>query len=284
MILHKQVWFKCPGKLQHLPQALVNEHVLTPFARPRTRFVKVHHTYLPAVAPSVNGVSGEDFQGPMQAKPAVVQVDTLWHLLVMHQDGTEPSWEEDCIRVHLDSPIMQVGPVIGKDPLPNSKEHRGVEARSKLSSHFAVQVAVHNLCDNAIGDLDLLVAVHSILVTAKDTLSLLILKLQKSLFIAPRKHERETKQGLAGSPFYDRERPAHLAWPSRDRIRVRNCSNSTSRVATFEKAELVHQNIRPSNAVLVKDAQLATVLKVCIRHWKPQVIAWVVNTVPHATA
>eukprot|EP00419_Tripos_fusus_P045948 CAMPEP_0172816636 /NCGR_PEP_ID=MMETSP1075-20121228/12612_1 /TAXON_ID=2916 /ORGANISM="Ceratium fusus, Strain PA161109" /LENGTH=95 /DNA_ID=CAMNT_0013656675 /DNA_START=343 /DNA_END=627 /DNA_ORIENTATION=- len=95
MILHKQVWFKCPGKLQHLPQALVNEHVLAPFARPRTHFVEVRHADFPAVAPCGNGISGKDFQWPMQAKPAVVQVDTLWHLLVMHQDGTEPSWEED---------------------------------------------------------------------------------------------------------------------------------------------------------------------------------------------
>merc|ERR1719237_1228191 len=72
MFLLEQPPIVVPLHTQHLAQALVHEHVLTPVAWPRAELCEVHLAALHASHPSLHRLSREDLQWPMQAHPAVV--------------------------------------------------------------------------------------------------------------------------------------------------------------------------------------------------------------------
>mmetsp|Transcript_18596 Transcript_18596/g.49455 ORF Transcript_18596/g.49455 Transcript_18596/m.49455 type:complete len:332 (-) Transcript_18596:489-1484(-) len=123
MLLAQEPPFVVPPCMEDLLHALVDEHVLSPITRSRAHLVKVVEATLVTRYPIQHGIFGEDFQGPVHAVPAIVQVNSLG--LVRHMVGQHAPQlrrEKHAVRIDLYRPSMILEHAVGANLLPHSQE------------------------------------------------------------------------------------------------------------------------------------------------------------------
>mmetsp|Transcript_88615 Transcript_88615/g.275306 ORF Transcript_88615/g.275306 Transcript_88615/m.275306 type:complete len:215 (+) Transcript_88615:220-864(+) len=190
MVLDQQAPVVLTADVQDVPEALVDEHILAPLARPAADLVEVVRAPLPALGPGVHGVLGEDLDRPVEAVLAVVDVDAVRRLLrVLFQLLPQQRREEDAVRVYLDRPGVKREAVVADDLLPNGHENGSVQCRHEFASQHALQVAVHDACGDPRAHLNDLVAVDGGFVALEDAHLSTELHLQEPQLVALRLHE-----------------------------------------------------------------------------------------------
>jgi len=97
--------------------------------------------------------------------------------------------EEDAIRVDFNDPLVCPILSVVADLVPHSDEDPRIERRLRIASIPALQVALDDLRGQTWCYLNLLIAVNSILIAAKNARSVSVLHLQQPLFVTPGNHQ-----------------------------------------------------------------------------------------------
>mmetsp|Transcript_107378 Transcript_107378/g.313967 ORF Transcript_107378/g.313967 Transcript_107378/m.313967 type:complete len:238 (+) Transcript_107378:114-827(+) len=174
LVLEEEAVLVVPVHPEHL-EALVQEPVLAPHARPRAEPGEVQHAARRPPRPGPHRVARQDLQRPVHAQPAVVDVHPARPLHLTDHDPAEPRWEEHRVRVRLHRPVVNVVPPVSDDSRPDREEDVRVQGGLELSAPVALEVALHNHARDTRSQLDCFAAVHRVLVAAKDAHSSLIL-------------------------------------------------------------------------------------------------------------
>mmetsp|Transcript_20300 Transcript_20300/g.60638 ORF Transcript_20300/g.60638 Transcript_20300/m.60638 type:complete len:568 (+) Transcript_20300:577-2280(+) len=198
VVLHEKAVVVLSPHVQHLEQALVDEEVLAPHAVAVAELPEVISALLRAARPGDHGIAREDLEGAVEAILAVVQIHALLGLRVHGYDASQALGEEDRVGIDLHRPVvLQEGGVL-HDFLPDREEDGQVESGAELPSLLALEVAVHDAGDQALGHLDRPVAVDRVGVAAEEADTRLVLEGQQALLVAARQHQGEAVERHVG--------------------------------------------------------------------------------------
>mmetsp|Transcript_45138 Transcript_45138/g.84241 ORF Transcript_45138/g.84241 Transcript_45138/m.84241 type:complete len:211 (-) Transcript_45138:633-1265(-) len=165
-----------PLHIQNLHQALIDPHVLSPEARPRAKLLEVLDAVRATFAPSFYSILREYFDRSMQSELAVVEVDTLVDVMVEGYRYAETIDDADRIGICLHNPLVKQVALVLEHLIPHLEEDVGIERRPELTTHFALEVAVHNCrFEVALHYLHLLATVDRPLITGEDVCLVFVL-------------------------------------------------------------------------------------------------------------
>mmetsp|Transcript_21015 Transcript_21015/g.45473 ORF Transcript_21015/g.45473 Transcript_21015/m.45473 type:complete len:210 (-) Transcript_21015:1704-2333(-) len=183
------------GHVQHLPEALIDEKILTPETVAVAQLPEVILAGLVAAAPSGDSVLGENLKWTMETVLAVVQVNSVLALVVHTDHLSKPVGEEDSIGIYLHYPIMFQVVSVSHHLVPEGDEDGEVEGGSELTALLALKVAVDLARVETICDLVGAVAEDLVLVALKEADLALVLHGEQLLLIGVREHEGGAKEG-----------------------------------------------------------------------------------------
>eukprot|EP00429_Kryptoperidinium_foliaceum_P075079 CAMPEP_0176211026 /NCGR_PEP_ID=MMETSP0121_2-20121125/14443_1 /TAXON_ID=160619 /ORGANISM="Kryptoperidinium foliaceum, Strain CCMP 1326" /LENGTH=427 /DNA_ID=CAMNT_0017550069 /DNA_START=21 /DNA_END=1301 /DNA_ORIENTATION=- len=185
---------------EHLIEALVDEHVLAPKARPGTEVVEVPLALLDPVVPSCNRPARQHLQRAMQAELAVVQVEAVVVVGVEGDDDPQPLREEGRVGVGLHRPGIVAPPPLLHDLSPHRDENVRVQRGAELAAHVAVKIALHRGTHQSRAKAHGHVADNLILVAAEYAPALLELHLKQPALVAEGLHQGVAEEGIWSVP------------------------------------------------------------------------------------
>lgn len=178
----------------HLPQALVNKHVLAPFAWPLAKCAEVCNALLCSRSPCNHSISGEHLQRSVQAEFAIIKINAIGGILAVDQQTTKPDWKKNCIWIYLHCPSVETEAAVLVDSIPDCKEDVCVQSSSKLPTNRTFEIALHYRGVHTWSHFRDAVAVHCRLFTSKNTDMPSVLQVYQALLVAPETHDRETEE------------------------------------------------------------------------------------------
>mmetsp|Transcript_1740 Transcript_1740/g.4525 ORF Transcript_1740/g.4525 Transcript_1740/m.4525 type:complete len:238 (-) Transcript_1740:215-928(-) len=213
-LLYQQPGVVLPIHMQHLGEALVEEHVLAPQAVAGAQLLEMALALADAGKPRLDGLRRENLQRPVHASVAVVEVQaTRLRLKVLHIllcDDSEPRSKKYSIRVHFDCPIVELEAAVIDDTGPDRYEDVQIQGRPELSTLFTLQVARNQLREEARDDVHAYVTIDRVLVAKEEARLVLELPLQQLQLRAGGHREGEAVEGPARRRHRQRDRLPYL--------------------------------------------------------------------------